>query len=212
MSSSIFLPLCAILVIGLLYGEYRERDLLKRIFKPAAALSFILAGLAAGALETTFGQAILTGLAFCAVGDVLLIPRSQKTFLAGMAAFAAGHAAYFAAFMIGGAVWSPAAIIALALMGALSAGMFVALREGLGPMRVPVAAYSLVISVMVAGGVAHWSAVQTPSSAYLAIAAVAFALSDVSVARDRFGSGGFANRLWGLPLYFGAQCLFAVNV
>ena len=41
-------------------------------------------------------------------------------------------------------------------------------------------------------------------------AAVAFYLSDVSVARDRFVAPGFGNRIWGLPLYYAAQLLFAL--
>lgn len=212
MSPKIFLVLCALSVAGLLYAENGDRSGLKWIFKPAASLSFILAGIASGGLETAVGRAILTGLVFCAAGDVLLIPKSQKSFLAGVGAFAAGHAAYFAAFLIGGAVWSIAATAALALMGALSVGLAIWLRKGLGEMRLPVALYSLVISVMVAGGVAHWSAAQTADSAALAIAAAGFALSDVSVALDRFGGAGFINKAWGLTLYFAAQCLFAVSV
>jgi hypothetical protein len=43
----------------------------------------------------------------------------------------------------------------------------------------------------------------------LGLAAVAFYLSDISVARDRFAQAGFGNRLWGLPLYYLAQLLFA---
>ena len=39
-------------------------------------------------------------------------------------------------------------------------------------------------------------------------AAVAFALSDVSVSLDRFAKAGVWNRMWGLPLYFGAVHLF----
>ncbi|MEK7266371.1 MAG: lysoplasmalogenase family protein, partial [Pseudomonadota bacterium] len=97
-------------------------------------------------------------------------------------------------------------------MAALSVGLLIWLRKGLGAMRLPVALYSLVISVMVAGGVAHWSAAQNADSAALAIAAAGFALSDVSVARDQFGGAGFANKAWGLPLYFAAQCLFAISV
>lgn len=212
MPPSIFLTMCAASVAGLLYAEHGDRTLLKRIFKPAAALSFLLTGIVSGALDTAFGQAILTGLAFCAIGDVLLIPKSHGTFLAGMGAFAAGHAAYIAAFMTGGAAWSPAVFAALVLMAVLSGGMLILLREGMGPLRIPVAFYSLIITIMVAAGVAHWSATGTPASAQLAVAAAGFALSDVSVARDRFGEGGFANRLWGLPLYFASQCLFAVNV
>jgi len=212
MSPTIFIGLCAAAVAGLLYAEYGDRAPLRRVFKPAASAFFILAGLAAGALDSPSGQAILAGLVFCALGDVLLMPKSGKAFLAGMGAFAVGHGAYFASFLIGGAILSPAAVAAFVLMAALSIGLIFFLRQGLGAMRTPVAVYSLVISIMVAGGVAHWSSAQTSDSAALAVAAAGFALSDVSVARDRFGGGGFINRAWGLPLYYAAQCLFAVSV
>ena len=208
----IFLALCAFFVLGLVYAEHGGNDDLKRFFKPAASLSFILAGIAAGALDAPSGQAILAGLVFCAIGDVLLIPRSPAHFLGGMAAFALGHGAYIAAFLIGGAAISGLSIAALALMLSLSAGVLIGLRNRLGAMKGPVAAYSLIISVMVAAGAAHWSFAPSANSGALAAAAVAFALSDVSVARDRFGRNSFINRLWGLPLYYAAQCLFAVNV
>jgi hypothetical protein len=40
---------------------------------------------------------------------------------------------------------------------------------------------------------------------------VAFAASDVSVARDRFVREDFLNRAWGLPLYYGGQLLIALS-
>jgi hypothetical protein len=46
-------------------------------------------------------------------------------------------------------------------------------------------------------------------SATLVAGAIAFAVSDLSVARDRFITKGVVNKLWGLPLYFGAQLLIA---
>ena len=42
--------------------------------------------------------------------------------------------------------------------------------------------------------------------------ALLFAISDVSVARDRLVCPEFANSVWGLPLYFGAQLLLASTV
>ena len=74
------------------------------------------------------------------------------------------------------------------------------------PMRVPVVAYVLVITTMVA--LAAGAASEHQSWALL-VGAVAFYLSDLSVARDRFVAPGFANRVWGLPLYFFAQLLLA---
>ena len=44
------------------------------------------------------------------------------------------------------------------------------------------------------------------------IAALGFAISDVSVARDRFVAPGFVNAAWGLPLYFASQLAFASSV
>ena len=43
----------------------------------------------------------------------------------------------------------------------------------------------------------------------VAVGALAFTASDISVARDRFVRHEFLNRAWGLPLYYGAQLLIA---
>jgi hypothetical protein len=46
----------------------------------------------------------------------------------------------------------------------------------------------------------------------IALGASLFAISDLSVARDRFVARAFVNRLWGLPLYFAAQLILASTV
>ena len=58
--------------------------------------------------------------------------------------------------------------------------------------------------VILAGSTAEFEA-----DARLRLGAVLFYLSDIMVARDRFVAPGFANRLVGLPLYFGGQLLLA---
>jgi uncharacterized membrane protein YhhN len=45
-----------------------------------------------------------------------------------------------------------------------------------------------------------------------AAGALAFAASDVFVARHRFVAPGPLNRTWGLPLYYAAQLLLASTV
>jgi uncharacterized membrane protein YhhN len=212
MSPAIYVALCAIFVLVLLKAENKGRDDLKRIAKPAASATFIIAGLAAGALETPFGQAIFAGLVLCALGDVLLIPKSEKTFLAGMGAFAAGHAAYIAAFLIGGVAFGGTAIVGAFAAILFSGGFLAWIWRDLGEFRGPVAGYSAIITLMVAASIAHLAAAPGPQSLHLALAAAGFAISDVSVARDQFRKPEFFNRLWGLPLYYAAQCLFAVSV
>ena len=76
-------------------------------------------------------------------------------------------------------------------------------------MRVPVRAYVSAISLMVAAAAGTYTA--SPAPALLA-GAIGFALSDLSVARDRFVEPGFVNRVWGLPLYYVAQLLLASSV
>ena len=59
--------------------------------------------------------------------------------------------------------------------------------------------------VVLAGGTMAATGLQ------LVIAAVMFAVSDIFVARDRFVSPSVVNRLWGLPLYYAAQLIFALS-
>jgi uncharacterized membrane protein YhhN len=212
MPPAYFVLLCGLAVGGLLFAEKTDSAGLRAIFKPLASLAFIAAGLAAGALESPFGIAVLVGLVLCALGDVLLIPRDKRSFLAGMAAFAAGHGAYIAAFLIGGVAMTPTVAFTALAAAAFSIGLVVWLWKDLKEFKVPVAAYATIISVMVAASIAHYAADPLPANAQFAAAAAGFALSDVAVARDQFQQRAFVNRLWGLPLYFAAQCLFAVSI
>lgn len=49
------------------------------------------------------------------------------------------------------------------------------------------------------------------SAPLLLAGAFLFFLSDLSVARERFVAPGFANKLWGLPFYYGGQLLLALG-
>jgi len=75
-------------------------------------------------------------------------------------------------------------------------------------MAWPVRIYMIVIGLMsaLACGV---TAAGGPWA--VAVGALAFTASDVSVARDRFVRHEFLNRAWGLPLYYGAQLLLAAT-
>jgi hypothetical protein len=75
-------------------------------------------------------------------------------------------------------------------------------------MRRPVQAYFAVIATMTALACAVTGAGATP---LVALGAIAFTASDISVARDRFVQPGFVNRVWGLPLYYFAQVLLALS-
>ncbi len=75
--------------------------------------------------------------------------------------------------------------------------------------KVAVPAYLAAITLMTALAIAASAASKSP---LIAIAAITFAASDVSVARDRFIAKDVVNKVWGLPLYYAAQIMFAISV
>ena len=199
--------LCAGAVAGLLWAEYRGSRTGLRLTKPVASLAFIWAGVAAGALDSTYGQLVLLGLVLCLLGDLFLIPLDRPAaFRAGVFAFLAGHVAYSAAFLT-----RPLDLLGLAAGVVLLAMVVGGTLRWLGAalpaeMVWPVRVYMIVIGVMsmLACGV---TAAGGPWA--VALGALAFTASDISVARDRFVRHEFLNRAWGLPLYYGAQLLIA---
>ena len=210
--SSLFATGCALTTActaGLMAAEWRGSQAGKWATKPLAAPGFVIAALGAGALDSTYGQVVLAGLVLSLVGDLLLIPKSAKTFLGGLVAFLLGHVAFVVAFVVRDPDMTRL-LVALPLV-LLSSGL--ALRW-LAPhveksMRGPVAAYVLVISAMVACAV---GASGRGGGVVGLVGALMFYASDLAVARDRFVAHAFVNRAWGLPLYFGGQLVIAASV
>jgi uncharacterized membrane protein YhhN len=194
----------------LLVAEYRGWFGLKCVAKPAASAGFIGTALAAGALETSYGCWVMLGLGLSMLGDVLLIPQNrQSAFRAGIASFLLAHLAYTAAFV--GRGFDPTwGLTAFAVVTAIAAMVLSYLRPHVpGEMRPLVAAYVVVISAMVVSAAASMGRV--PSWPVM-VGACGFYLSDLAVARERFVIDSFLNRLWGLPLYYGAQLVLASSV
>lgn len=180
------------------------------IAKPLAAAGFVGAAWANGALETPYGLWIFLGLVLSAVGDVLLIPKqSPRAFLAGLGSFLLGHVAYTFAFAVRGL---DPITVAVAMLAVLAMGLAV-LRRLLvhvpEKMRRPVLAYVVVISAMLVCAAGTVGRAGIPA---IFAGAFAFYLSDLAVARQRFVQRSFANKAWGLPLYFGAQLILAGTV
>jgi uncharacterized membrane protein YhhN len=201
-SPALFAAVTVLSVALLLVAARRGSRLGQWLCKPLASTAFIAAAVAHGAHRTPHGAAVLAGLAFSWCGDVLLLSREKRVFLAGLVAFLLGHVAYAVAFLRRGV--SPTAalvgLLAMALPLALVARWLLPSVER--PMRAPVLAYMAVITVMVALAV---GTVAARGEALVLVGAVMFYLSDLSVARDRFIAPGWINKLWGWPLYYGAQ-------
>ena len=175
--------------------------------KIAASSGFVAVALAAGALESGFGRLVLTGLVLSWVGDLLLTYPDPNAFLGGLAAFLCGHLAYVASFLVRGV--DAFAVFVVGVILALAAVM---VWRWLSPhvegvMRPAVIAYVVVISIMVVTAAGTTAGL---GDARVLTGATAFFLSDLAVARERFVTPGFANRSWGLPLYYLGQVLLAL--
>jgi uncharacterized membrane protein YhhN len=194
----------AVALAFVLWAEVTKRPLINTIFKPIASLGFVLGAVAVGALDHPLGAPLLVALCLSMLGDVLLISKEKRVFMAGIGAFLAAHLAYGWMFLVMGVepVWLAAALV-LAALTALVIWRWLAAHVN-GAMRVAVMAYIAVITLMVALAFGAGALAGVLPIA----AAVTFWLSDLTVARHRFVKPEAINRLVGLPLYYGAQYLF----
>jgi len=196
-------------VAGLLAAEWADSKFAIGSTKMTASTTFIVVALACGALESTYGRILLAGLALCWVGDACLLSSGRSIgFQLGIGSFLLGHLAYAIAFFELGI--DPIGLGAGGLlMSGFAAGTLYWLRPHVpDDFQVAVMSYIGVISLMVACSIGVVVAGGPP---IVAIGAIGFTLSDISVARARFVSPGFINAAWGLPLYFASQFVLATS-
>lgn len=211
---------CVLACAALVYAEYCHASLARAATKTTASLAFIATGYLAtcdgplgGDGFTSFGRHIMIGLVLGAVGDVALLGKGQRAFLAGLTAFLLGHLAYFVAciHLVGPGETLGLAGAYAALPAAVGLGVLAWLWPRLGSMRIPVIAYVATIIAMVVAAIAvsRSDALPAHERQRLVAGAVLFFASDLAVARDKFIGAAFVNRAWGLPCYYAGQLLIA---
>ena len=148
---------------------------------------------------------LLAGLALSLLGDAcLLVPEG---FVPGLVAFLLAHVCYITLFGRD-APWLAHKLAALAVFAVGAAAYAYVWTHGLPPaLRVPVAAYVLVISMMTAQAIGRASVLRTPGARSVALGAVSFMVSDMVLAFDKFVQPLPASALWVLGTYYLAQWL-----
>lgn len=126
--------------------------------------------------EGALGLAVAGGI-LGAVGDWYLARPGDRSFLAGMAAFAAGHLAYVALFVQAATVWPGWAEAVAVLALALSTELWLA--PGAGALLWPVRGYVVVICAMLL------VALTLPPGLIL-LGAALFVVSDLLLAVGKF--------------------------
>jgi uncharacterized membrane protein YhhN len=190
-------------------AEWRKWQAARAVTKAVASTLFVVLAVLNGAADSGYGRFILLALVFSWIGDILLLSLQSAFLMAGIAAFFFAHVLFAAAFasrpidttglVVAFTVLSVAGLLFLRWMWKYFGSLY----------KIAVPLYLAAITLMTALAVAASAASGSP---LLAIAAITFTASDVSVARDRFIEKSIVNKIWGLPLYYAAQILFAVSV
>lgn len=205
----VILPLLALAVVALVLAERAGSRGGLWATKPVASALFVALAIADGAPTSMVSWLLLAALVVSFVGDILLVPQAARVFRAGILVFLAAHVLFVGAFLALGIVW---AWVGLALVPLLVAAWLVArwlLPKVTPALRNAVLAYMGIITVMVALATGAVAAGATP---LFLVAALAFYVNDILVARDRFVVKAWVHRAVGLPLYYGAMALFALQV
>ena len=182
----------------------------------ASLLILLLAWRLRPAVSQTYRRRMLFGLAWCLLGDVLLM-LPQNLFVPGLLSFLLAHACLLTAFSsdVRFAVRWPAWLACLVF----GAGMVVLLWPGVAPpLRVPVLVYVALLATMAgqAWGRASWFTAQADrradSARRAAAGALLFMASDSLLAWDRFRSALPWAALYILATYYAALWLLARSV
>jgi uncharacterized membrane protein YhhN len=196
-------------------AELAGRRLGVYVFKPltTALVIAMFAVEGAGAPRDWTWTCVVLGLVASLAGDVLLMLGPDR-FAAGLASFLVAHAFYIAAFAgralaVDGATgrvgyWAP--LVALAIYGV---GMLAYLGPGLGELRVPVAVYVAVITLMGWQAAAAYALAGDARAAEAFAGAALFVTSDSLLAVDKFRRRVPAAQAFVLSTYFAAQWLIA---
>lgn len=194
-----------------LRAEYRGPRWQTYLFKPATTtILLVLAAASTSAHGSRYQLAIVVGLAFSLLGDILLmLPRER--FVAGLASFLVAHIAYAAAFTAGSAPGLASLLLLLPLLGA-ALPVLRRLWPGLGRLRVPVLFYAATIVIMVGLAWARAWGVPSTGAALAAVGAMLFMVSDTVLAFNRFQRPFHSAQAWVMSSYVAAQALIACSV
>lgn len=176
-------PMAALLAIGADHWGHRTAFLL---LKPLTTFLFMLPLFyVSGGRDlglSRFNMGMLTGLAFCLLGDVFLMYPGY--FVHGLTAFLAGQLFFALSFIgLGGLSTHAASFV---LVFGTGAALFYWLLPDLGSYRLPVGLYVLVICFMAWQALGLYLREADRAFVWMALGALLFMGSDTLIALNRF--------------------------
>jgi len=216
MKPALFLiPVLAITVFFLIRCELKGNRQQVYFFKPVSTILVIFMALLSMAdpfryPEYTIG--VGTGLFFSLGGDIaLMFQDNKKYFKMGLILFLLAHIIYAVVFTLVGC-FSGLSVISTLVLLLSGLGIYRLIQNNLGPLKVPVIAYILIISVMTIQAVSTFAApgITNFHASMIVCGAVLFYISDVILAVNRFWRPWKYNRI-SLVFYYAGQMLIALS-
>lgn len=152
------------------------------VMKPLTTVLVILVPVLEKNMDKVLRRLLIIALCFCLLGDILLMKPDY--FIYGLGAFLMAHL-IFAKGFIGLQGFQRNPIVALALL-IIGIGLYAWLYPDLSELKYPVAAYVLVILVMVWQAVGLYLNNKTTAFALIALGALFFMFSDSLIAVNKF--------------------------
>ena len=200
--------------------EHKEKYVGAVCLKGSASVIFVIIGCIAfcSAVNTDFAKLVFIGLILGAVGDILLNLRfvfekaGQKIFLAGIAAFLAGHILYLAALIPQSDSLLCCIIIGAVIAAAILTYIFKTMSVKLA-FKIFGIFYIGAVVIMTAIAIGNLITAPSTTAWLYAIGAIFFTLSDIVLIFNTFGSTQkFSMRITNLSLYYIGQLLIATSL
>jgi len=178
---------------------------------PAVTVLLLLSALTArGDVPVRYRWSILAGLAWSALGDAFLLPKSDF-FVMGLASFLIAHACYLWAFT-SDSRWAGRKL-PFVLWGLIGVGILPWVWPGVaGPLRAPVLLYMVALLSMAAQAANRALERRDAAAVGAAVGAAFFVASDSLLALRRFAHVLEHGRPWVLGTYFIAQAGMVISV
>ena len=161
---------------------------------------------------------MIVALFFSFLGDLFLsdLFDREQSFIYGLGSFLLTQILYILIFRISAAdpkkLTSRKLIVPSVLIIAWAVTIFINIKAGLGDLKLPVAVYVLVITLMCLFALARFEAVAKNSFVLLLLGAILFMISDMLIALNRFYSPIEHERILVMSTYIIAQFLLLEGI
>lgn len=207
----------ALIFIFQLVAEYYQLERLRYITKPLIVISLLIMFVMCTKLKGRFHKRLFTGLIFGLAGDVVLmyVWVNESYFIYGLIAFLLCHIFYIRAFYLdfqsAPELDKKGARIAIAICMVFAIGYYVYIRQDLGAMKLPVMAYTFVISLMMMMAAFRNMRVNKISFNLILFGAMFFLISDSILAYNKFVKSFDLAGLLIMGTYMIAQYLITIG-